>query len=340
MKYYREDLSYPPEDAMDLTQFHYERVKDAERELLERVRELKREKGFVLLAHYYQRGTVQEVADFVGDSYQLSVKAMRMGAEKILFAGAYFMVETAKLLARDSLVLSPRKDNLCPMAEMCSPEEVERRREELEKELGERVYVVAYVNTTARTKSVADATCTSSNAVKVVESFAPSPVLFVPDQGLGTYVKKRLEGKVRVFLWHGFCPTHMRLTVEEVLKVKKRYDNAPLFAHPECGYGVLEVADFVGSTAQILKEIERKTPDTAIIATEDGIFHEIRRRVKGVRLVRAGDGLVCPSQKRITLGDVVRSMETEEYEVKIDEEVAERARRALERMVSIVEGGG
>ena len=241
-------------------------------EMQQEVRRLCAEKNVLFLAHNYQRPEVQDTAELVGDSLALSIAASRSDAEIILFAGVHFMAESAKILSPDKKVLMPRIDAGCPMADMADAEAVRARKAEHPD-----AAVVTYVNSTAGVKAETDVCCTSANAVRVVESIpAERPILFVPDQSLADYVAEQ-TGRDNIILWPGFCPTHHRILAEHVEARRRQCPDAEVLVHPECTRDVRHMADFIGSTSQIIRHVTESPKQTFIIGTEFGVCHTIRK---------------------------------------------------------------
>ncbi|ACX51577.1 quinolinate synthetase complex, A subunit [Ammonifex degensii KC4] len=294
-------------------------------ELKERIAALKAEKNAVILAHNYQRAEVQDVADFVGDSLELSQQAAKTNAEVIVFCGVHFMAETAAIICPEKKVLLPDLAAGCRMADMVTPEDLEAVKQQFPQAL-----VVCYVNSSAAVKAVSDVCCTSANAVRVVEALGDQEILFIPDQYLGEYVRE-VTGK-QVILWPGFCPTHVAIRREEILKLKALYPDAPVVVHPECPREVRELADAVLSTGGICRYAREKDFETLIVGTEVGILHRLRKENPGKRFIPASKKAVCPNMKRITLEKIVRALETLQPEVIVPEEIRLKAHRALERM--------
>ena len=221
-------------------------------ELVQKIIKLKKEKNAVILAHCYQNIEIDEVADYVGDSLYLSQMAAKTDADIIVFAGVYFMAETAKILSPNKKVLLPSLKAGCLMADMINLEQIREF-----KAKHPNIPVVCYVNSTAEVKSEADVCCTSSNAVNVVKTLNVKDVLFVPDTYLGNFVKSKLNGEVNIIAYPGYCPTHLRITPKDVLEMKAKYPDAKVLAHPECHSEVVKLADFVGSTTAIMNQAKK-----------------------------------------------------------------------------------
>ena len=241
------------------------------KELIEKINKLKKEKNAVVLAHCYQNAEIDEVADFVGDSLYLSRMAAKTNADIILFAGVYFMAQTAKILCPDKKVLLPNMDAGCEMADMINLQQLRNFKIKYPN-----TPVVCYINSTAEVKSECDICCTSSNAVQIVESINAPQILFVPDKNLGRWVEKQL-GNVEVITYDGYCPIHHNISVEDVLNIKKENPNVKLLAHPECTEEVSSLADFVGSATGIMNFVKNSTDKKFIIATEKGVVDRLKR---------------------------------------------------------------
>ncbi|RLD08303.1 MAG: quinolinate synthase [Chlamydiae bacterium] len=297
--------------------------------IIEKINKLRKEKNAVILAHNYQRGEIQDIADFVGDSLALSRKAAETKADVIIFCGVHFMAETAKILSPEKTVILPDENAGCPMANMLTRKELIKFKNEHPGAL-----VVAYVNCSAEIKAEADICCTSANAVKVIESLPEDKeILFVPDQSLGAYVREQTGRKV--ILWNGYCPTHHRFLIKDVENKKKNYPDAPICIHPEATADVLALADFIGSTSQILSYCRESDKKEFVIGTEIGILHTLRKENPGkifYPLSVLGD---CPSMKLTTLEKVLWSLEDLEYEIKLDEQIRLDAEESVRKMVAI-----
>jgi len=298
--------------------------------LAERIDALRRERRAVILAHNYQRAEVQDVADIVGDSLAMAREAAKTDAEVIVLCGVRFMAETAKLLNPDRPVLMPDPNAGCPMADMTAPRELaEARRHHPD------AVVVAYVNSSARVKAMADICCTSANAVRVVESIpAERPVLFVPDQSLADYVAEQ-TGRDNIILWPGFCPTHHRILAEHVEARRRQCPDAEVLVHPECTRDVRHMADFIGSTSQIIRHVTESPKQTFIIGTEFGVCHTIRKANPEKMIIQISSLADCPNMKLNTLEKIVWSLEDMQHEVHVPDDVAADARRAIERMLEV-----
>ncbi len=293
------------------------------RELVRKILKLKEEKDAVILVHNYQRPEIYEVADFIGDSLDLSMKARETEKKIIVFCGVDFMAEAAKILNPGKKVLHPDPDAKCPMAGMVNLERLKRVKRE-----NPGAKVVCYINTTAETKAESDYVCTSMNAEKVVRSLK-GKIIFVPDYNLGRWVGKRTG--VSMILWPGFCYVHDRVSKENIERMKRKHPEAKVIAHPECPLEVLEISDFVTGTGGMIRYAKLSEAKEFIIATEEGMCNRLRREVPGKRFYPAAG--VCENMKKITLEKVYESLRDEKYEVRIPEGTAKRAGKALERMM-------
>ena len=284
--------------------------------LAERIEELKREKNAVILAHYYTTAEVQAVADFLGDSLALSVKARDIDAPIILFAGVNFMAETAKVLSPDKKVLLPVPEAGCSLAESCDAEAFAAFKAKYPDHK-----VVSYVNTSVGVKALTDVCCTSSNALQVVSSIpTDQPIIFGPDRNLGSYIQK-LTGRQNMVLWDGACSVHEEFSLEKILKIKEEHPAAKVVVHPECRDSVVRVADYVGSTAGILAEMRKRYPEKTFIPAPP------------VDSTCACNE--CHYMKMVTLENILSCLESESPEVILDEDVRRAAERSIQNMVAI-----
>ena len=293
------------------------------------IRELARERKAVILAHNYQRAEVQDVADFVGDSLGLSRQAAQTPAETIIFAGVHFMAETAKILAPDKTVLLPEPRAGCPMADMVTAEALIAWKSE-----HPGVPVVTYVNSSAAVKAESDVCVTSANAVAVVRALGADKILFAPDRNLGSWVARSLPD-VEVLLWEGWCPTHDDVTVEQVLAARAEHPSALVIAHPECRPDVVDLADAVLSTSQMLAFAAESPADEFIVVTEAGLLHGLHRAAPAKCFHELSPRMLCPNMKITTLVKVRDCLANGTGEVEVDADVRERALLAVERMVAI-----
>lgn len=296
------------------------------------VRALKKERNAVILAHNYQVGEIQDVADFVGDSLRLAQEAAKTSADVILFCGVQFMAETASILCPDKKVLIPDLEAGCSLADMIRPEEV--RHWKLEHPHG---VVVCYINTSAAVKAECDYCCTSSNAEKVIQHIpADKEIFFVPDFFLGSYIKQKTGRNIQ--LWKGYCPTHALISSESINQLRAEHPEAEFIMHPECGCTTksMHLADQVLSTEAMVRYAKSSPAREFIVATEVGILHRMRQENPEKKFYPASEQAVCRYMKLNTLEKVVHSLERLEYEVKVPRELAERALLPIKRMLSIV----
>lgn len=295
-------------------------------ELINEINSLRKERNAVILAHFYQPGEVQDIADFVGDSLQLAQKAAETDSDMIVFCGVHFMAESAAILSPDKIVVLPDPNAGCPMADMVDPEDL---REEKAKYPG--IKVVCYVNSSAEVKAESDICCTSSNAEKIVNFLKGEEILFVPDQNLGKYVAVKTNREIK--LWPGFCPTHHRIEKEDVLKSRKDHPGSKVLVHPECREEVWREADYVGSTAGIIKYAENSPDREFIIGTECGILHELQKRCPDKKFYMLTN-MVCPNMKKTSLKKVRDALLTLSPRITVSKEIREKAIGALEKMLA------
>lgn len=298
-------------------------------QIIQKINKLKKEKNAIVLAHTYQNIEIDEVADFSGDSLYLSRQAAAANADIIVFAGVYFMAETAKILSPDKTVLLPNLSAGCAMADKINAAQL---REFKKNYPG--LPVVCYVNSTAEVKAESDICCTSANALNVVKSLNAKEVLFVPDKHLGAYAQSQIEG-VKVITYPGFCPVHHAITVDDIKEKKLLYPDAKVMVHPECPDAVTKTADFVGSTTAIIKAVKQSKAKEFIIVTEKGVVQRLERDCPDKKFVLINEKAVCETMKLLHLEDILRSLENNEYEIKVDEKIAARALKSIDRMISI-----
>ena len=300
-------------------------------DLIAKIQKLKTAKKAVILAHNYQRADIQDIADYVGDSIELSRKAMQEEtAEIIVFAAVDFMAQSAAILNPKKKVLLPTLGARCPMAQMLTVDEIRRAKASYPK-----APVVLYVNTLAEAKAECDVCCTSANAVEVIESLDSETVLFGPDRNLAEYVAQRTGKTIIPVPEYGFCPTHLLFQPEDVLVLKQQHPNALVMVHPECSSEMRKVSDFVGSTSKMCAYAKQAEASEFIVGTEDGIMHRLRKENPQKRFFLAYEGAVCPNMKLTTLDRIYTSLKEEKYVVRVPLKVADKARAALERMFSI-----
>lgn len=298
-------------------------------ELIEKINKLKKEKNAVILAHCYQNVEIDEVADYVGDSLYLSQMAAKTNADIIVFAGVYFMAQTAKILNPTRKVLLPRLESGCRMADMITLEQLREFKSKFPK-----MPTVCYINSTAEVKSECDICCTSSNAVKIVDSLKADEILFLPDTYLGKWVEAQL-GNVKVNTYPGFCPTHMQIRDKDVIAAREKYPNALVLAHPECHQSVTAIADYVGSTTGIMKFAKESANKQFIIATEKGVVDRLKRDYPEKEFILIKDSVICPNMKWNTLTDIYNALDREEHEITVEEAMAQKALTCIDRMLEV-----
>ena len=305
-------------------------------ELARRIEALKREKNAVILAHYYTTPEVQAVADFLGDSLALSIQAQKVDARIILFAGVHFMAETAKVLCPEKKVLIPCPEAGCSLAESCDAKEFAAFKARYPG-----YKVVSYVNTTVEVKALTDICCTSSNALKVVQSLPDDqPLIFAPDRNLGSYIQK-LTGRENMVIWDGACHVHEEFSLEKLLQLKREHPEAKVVVHPECRDYIVQVADYVGSTAGILDYCGRSDARAFIVVTEAGILAEMHKRYPDKLFIPAPpDDEACGCNncrymKMVTLENICSALEKESPEILLDEQVRRAAERSIRNMIAI-----
>jgi len=303
-------------------------------DLYTEIEKLKKEKNAVILAHYYQEGEIQDIADYIGDSLGLSQQAAKTDADIIVFAGVHFMAETAKILSPEKKVLLPDIKAGCSLADSCPPHLFKKFKENYPDHL-----VITYVNCTAELKAMSDIVCTSSNAIQIVESLpADQKIIFGPDRNLGAYVAKK-TGRDLV-LWNGACMVHEIFSREKITKLKERHPDAKILAHPECEEHILELADYIGSTTGILKYATSSTAKEFIVATEAGILHQMEKDNPEKTFIPAPPNNTCacndcPHMKRNTLEKLYLCLKNEMPEITLPADIIEKAVKPIERMLEI-----
>jgi quinolinate synthase len=296
--------------------------------IIAEIMKLKKQRNAVFLVHNYQRPEVQDIADFIGDSLELSQKAAQTTADVIVFCGVHFMAETAYIINPKRTVLLPEVEAGCPMADMITAEKLIEKKQELPD-----VTVVCYVNSTAAVKAESDVCCTSANAVRVVQSLPGRDILFVPDQYLGDWVAKKTGREMH--LWPGYCPTHMKILPEDIVREKRLHPGAVALVHPECRPETKAVADEVMSTGGMVRYARESKTSTIIIGTETGIIHRLRKENPEKTFVPASEKAVCPNMKRITLEKVLWSLQEMRHRITLPEDIRVRALGAVQKMLAI-----
>lgn len=298
--------------------------------MIEKINKLKAERNAVILAHNYQPPDIQEIADFTGDSLELSVKASKTDADTIVFCGVLFMAETAAVLSPRKTVLLPDKNAGCPLADMITAEQLRKLKAEKPGAL-----VVTYVNSSAEVKAESDYCCTSANAAEIVSSLPKDKkIIFVPDQHLGRFVYQKT--KRHLILWPGYCASHIVITDDDIKNAKKKYPNAVVMAHPECSEPVKEIADQVLSTSQMLRFSKDSPAKEFVVATEVGMIHPLSKQRPDALFIPASEKAVCPNMKKITLEKLLWSLQDMQYRIEIPQDIAAKARKALDRMVEVL----
>jgi quinolinate synthase len=292
----------------------------------DKIRQLKAEKDAIILAHYYQRPEVQDVADYIGDSLDLSRIAERTEAKMIVFCGVNFMAETAKILSPEKKVLLPVADAECPMAMMINENQLKAYKEKHPERK-----VICYVNSYASIKALADVCVTSSNAEKIIMRYKDEKILYIPDRNLGLYLKDKYHLDLEV--WPGFCCIHNNLRPEDVMAMRKAHPAAKVLIHPEAPLDVLKLADYVGSTSGIIQYASQSQDKEFVIGTEEGILHPLQKQNPDKIFYLLHKGLLCRNMKKTFLPDVVRALETETYEITIEATTMNAARKSLQRML-------
>ncbi|HEY3416571.1 MAG TPA: quinolinate synthase NadA [Armatimonadota bacterium] len=300
-----------------------------EEEMIHEIARLRTERNAVILVHNYQIAEVQEIADFVGDSLELSIKATKVpDADIIVFCGVHFMAETAKLLSPDKLVLIPDPKAGCPMADMITADDLRKLKAE-----HPGVPVVCYVNSSAAVKAESDICCTSANAVKVVRSLDAEEVIFVPDKYLGSWVQRHTEQ--HLILWPGYCPTHNRIVPAHIQAMRAAHPHAEVMVHPECMPDTIDAADHVVSTGGMVRLARESATKEFIVATEEGMLHRLRKDNPDKQFYHVTPVAVCPNMKKTTLEKVLWSLQKLQYEITVPAEIADAARRAIQRMLVV-----
>ncbi len=300
--------------------------------MLQEIQKLKKEKNAIILAHYYIDEQVQSIADYVGDSYYLAKVAKECTVDVIVFCGVQFMGESAKIINQNKIVLLPEKNADCPMAHMATVEKVNEIKSKYDD-----LAVVCYINSSVELKSVSDVCVTSSNAIRIVESLPNKNILFIPDENLGRYCQSKIKDKNFIFN-QGYCHVHTAIKSDELVKTKEKYPNAQVLAHPECKSDILELADFIGSTSEIIDYSQKADFNEFIIATEVGILYELKQKSPNKTFHIVTKNQTCPDMKLITVESVLRALKENSYQVEVDDDIAINALKPLNRMLELAKG--
>ena len=297
--------------------------------IVSQIKQLKKKRDALILAHNYQRPEVQDIADFVGDSLELSQKAVKIKRKMIVFCGVRFMAEAAKILNPEKMVIMPDLTAGCQMAAMIDPKTLKKL-----KSKHPRAKVVCYINTTAEVKAESDICCTSANAQKVIDSIKSREIIFAPDKYLGEWAARGTKKKI--ILYPGFCPPHMKISDKDIIKLKKKYPKAKVLCHPECRGDIKSLSDFILSTGGMVKKVKESKAKEFIIATEKDMIHKLQKEAPGKRFYPASAQAACPDMKKTTLFKVKEALENpKEYEVKVKKPLLKAARLTIERMLNL-----
>ncbi len=300
-------------------------------DIVEEIIRLKKEKNAIILVHNYQRSEIQDIADFLGDSLGLSRKAVKTDAKIIVFCGVRFMAETAKILSPEKMVLLPRKEAGCPMADMITAEDLR-----ILKEKYPGAKVVSYVNTNADVKAESDICCTSANAIKVVRNIKAEKIIFTPDKNLAAYCQRFTDKEI--IPWNGYCYVHEKIREEEVRLAKEKFPDALLLVHPECNPSVIDLADEVLSTSGMLNFAKKTDKKRFLIGTEEGLIYRLKKENPGKEFYTVGTAKICRNMKMTTLNDVYLSLKEERYAIKLPEDIIKFAQKALTAMLRNIYG--
>ena len=297
--------------------------------IIEKIKKLKEEKNAIILAHSYQNIEIDEVADFVGDSLYLSQMAKKTNADIRVFAGVYFMAQTAKIISPDKKVLLPNVKAGCLMADMINYKQMVAFKQKYPN-----LPVVCYINSTAEVKAECDICCTSSNALEIVKSLNTDKVLFVPDANLGKWVEGQLDG-VEVITYDGNCPVHNNITTDDIISAREKYPNAKILIHPECKPKVSHLGDYVGSTSGIINYVKNSEHNQFVIVTEKGVVDRLRRDYPDKEFILIKNNMLCESMKLTTLEEILHSLENEVNEITLDEEIRQASAGCIEKMLKV-----
>jgi quinolinate synthase len=308
-------------------------VDNRDSKIVEKIRHLSKRNNAVILAHNYQLGEIQDVADFVGDSLDLSQRAAKTSADIIVFCGVHFMAETASILCPEKIVLLPDIDAGCPMANMITAEKLRDKKKD-----HPNAVVICYINSSAEVKAESDVCCTSANAVEVVETYAVNrEIIFIPDQYLGSYVSSKTNK--RMILWPGFCPTHLKIQPQDIIKLMVEYPEAKVIVHPECMPEVVKIADEVLSTSGMIKFAKQTQAKHIIVGTELGIIYRLKKENPDKQFMPASEQAICPNMKKITLEKVLWTLESLSPKVTVSNVIRLRAKASVDKMLQIGRNG-
>ncbi len=299
------------------------------KKIIEEIKKLKNQKNAIVLAHSYQNIEIDEVADFVGDSLYLSQQAKKTNADIIIFAGVYFMAQTAKIISPNKKVLLPNINAGCLMADMINYKQMRDFKSKYPN-----IPIVCYINSTAEVKAECDICCTSSNALQIVKSLNSDRVLFLPDQNLGKWVENQLSN-VQVITYEGNCPVHHNIKVSDIEEIRNRYPNAKILIHPECKPEVSKLGDYVGSTSGIINYVKNSSDNQFIIVTEKGVYDRLKRDYPDKEFILIKDNLLCESMKLTTLEEILNALDNETTEIVLDEKIRQASANCIERMLKV-----
>jgi quinolinate synthase len=297
--------------------------------ITQKIEACKRKRNAVILVHNYQLPEVQEIGDYIGDSLELARISTDIEQDVIVFCGVHFMAETAKIINPDKTVLMPDLHAGCPMADMITQEQLQE-----EKGKHPQAAVVTYINSTAQVKANSDICCTSANGESVAKSLPHSEIIFTPDKYLGSYIQRQVSDKT-FYLWNGYCPTHMVFTVDRIQALKEKHPDAELLVHPECRVEVQDMADAICSTSQMILRAQQSRASRFIICTEIGMLYRLQKENPTKTFIPGDPNAICPNMKLTTLEKVLWSLEDNEHQISIDEDIRAKALNAIERMIAL-----
>ncbi len=299
------------------------------KKIIEEINNLKKKKNAIILAHSYQNIEIDEVADFVGDSLYLSQQAKKTNADIIVFAGVYFMAQTAKIISPEKKVLLPNINAGCLMADMINHKQMLDFKAKYPN-----IPIVCYINSTAEVKAECDICCTSSNALQIVKSLNSNKVLFLPDKNLGKWVENQLNN-VEVITYEGNCPVHNNIKISDIKNARNKYPNAKILIHPECQPEVSKLGDYIGSTSGIINYVKNSSDNQFIIVTEKGVYDRLKRDYPNKEFILINDNMLCESMKLTTLEEILNALENETTEILLDEKIRQASSNCIERMLKV-----